>query len=89
MERIECLAENNRCPECGSKRIVEHSQYPLYVDYDVRTGKEIFKDFLTGKRIYRPSYQLMASYYKGSQFDAQCWCYECSKCGWRSELFTQ
>ena len=59
MDRIECLAEDNRCPECGSKRI------------------------------YRPSNMLLASRYLGSQFDAQCWNYECSKCGWRSELFAQ
>lgn len=89
MDRIECLAEDNRCPECGSKRIVERCQYPLYVDNDVRTGKEIFKDPLTGKRIYRPSNRLLASMYKASQFDAQCWNYECSKCGWISELFAQ
>lgn len=82
------LTEDNRCPKCGSKRIVETDQYPMHVEYDLKTGKEIFRDD-KGKRIYKPSNSLIASYWKAMQFDAQCWWYECSKCGWRSELFTQ
>lgn len=87
MDRIKCLREDNRCPECGSKRIVKHCRYPLYVDIDVRTGKEIFQNPLTGKRVYRPSNRLIASQYKASQFGMQCWNYECTNCSWKSELF--
>ncbi len=72
----------------GSKRITENIQYPMETEFDLRTGKEIFRDY-KGKRIYRPSNSLIASYWKGMQFDAQCCWYECSKCGWRSEIFTQ
>lgn len=88
MEIIECLAEDNRCPKCGSKRIIENIQYPMETEFDLRTGKEIFRDY-TGKRIYKPSNRLLALRYLSSQVDAQCWLYECSKCGWISELFTQ
>ena len=88
MDRIGCLAEDNRCPKCGSKRIIENIQYPMETEFDLRTGKEIFRDY-TGKRIYKPSNRLLALRYLSSQVDAQCWFYVCSKCGWISELFTQ
>lgn len=47
MDRIECLAEDNRCPKCGSKRIIENVQYPMETEFDLRTGKE------TIQRLYR------------------------------------
>ena len=75
MDRIGCLAEDNRCPKCGSKRIIENIQYPMETEFDLR--------------IYKPSNRLLALRYLSSQVDAQCWFYECSKCGWISELFTQ
>lgn len=37
MDRIGCLAEDNRCPKCGSKRIIENIQYPMETEFDFRT----------------------------------------------------
>lgn len=56
------LTDDNMCPRCGSKKIVVHNQYPLMVDVNLRTGKEIFTDF-RGNRTYNPSNQLLAALY--------------------------
>jgi hypothetical protein len=52
---------------------------------DLNSRKEIFKN-TDGKRIKQTN-RLLARRYKNSQFDAQCWNYECRKCGWLSEMF--
>lgn len=79
--------EGNCCPVCGSSKVVLHMSFPLYVDYDMR-GKQIIKDH-RGKRIYRPSNKLLADEYKSAMFDYQWAFYECKKCGWKSETYTQ
>lgn len=81
------LEQGNCCPECGSSKVVLHMQFPLYADFDTR-GKEIITDD-SGKRIYRPSNKLLAIQYKSSMIDFQCASYECTKCGWTSEIYTQ
>lgn len=81
------LNDDDTCPVCGSKKIVEHIQFPMYVDIDVRTGNEIFEDSY-GKRIYNPSNRFLVRRYKLQQMDAQTWNYECKKCGWISEAYT-
>lgn len=80
------FGEGNCCPECGSMKILVNYQYPLYVQEDLRTNKEVIKD-IDGKRISRPSNKLLARLYKSSQLDAQCWNFECEKCGWISKMF--
>lgn len=84
------FGEGNCCPECGSVRIDVHYQYPLQVYCDLKTGEERFYKYINGERIYvrRPSNIMLAQRYKLSQLDAQCWIYECRKCGWVSEMFT-
>lgn len=84
---IKYLTDDNKCPRCGSKKIVVRTQYPLIVIKNLRTEKEIFTDF-RGKRIYKPSNRLLAELYKSAQIDSQCWNYECKKCGWISDTYT-
>ncbi len=77
--------EGNCCPECGSLKISVNYQFPLFVEMDLNSRNEIFKD-ADGKRIKQTN-RLLARRYKNSQLDAQCWNYECRKCGWISEMF--
>lgn len=86
-EENQWLNDDNTCPVCGCKKIVAHYQFPLYVDVDVRTGKNIYKDF-DGKRIYNPSNKFLARLFNSAQMDAQFWNYECEKCGWISDAYT-
>lgn len=81
------LENGNCCPKCGSTKVVLQMQFPLIVEFDMK-GKEIIKDF-KGKRMYRPSNQILATLYKAAQLDFQCASYECKKCGWISETYTQ
>ena len=81
------LCDDNTCPACGSNKITVHYQYPLYVEKDIHTEKEIIRDS-NGKRIYKPSNRMLAFLYKVAQMDAQTWNYKCQKCGWISEAYT-
>lgn len=80
----------NCCPICGSMKIDEYIQFPLYVRKDKKTGKERFYIYKNGEKVYvpKPSNKMIANRYNNSQMDAQLWNYECRKCGWVSEGFT-
>lgn len=82
------FGDGNCCPVCGSLKMSKFIQYPLYVEEDNKTGKEIIRD-VHGKRINRPSNRLLANLYRSAQRDSQTWCFVCRKCGWTSESFTQ
>lgn len=86
---IDEYGEGNCCPECGSTRIDIDYQFPLYVSKDLKTGRERFYGYESGKKvyIYKPSDRRLAARYKSSQMDAQMWNYRCRKCGWISEPF--
>ncbi len=79
--------EGNCCPVCGSSKVVLYMQYPLFAEFDMR-GKQILKDY-RGKRVYRPSNQLLATEYKNAISDWEWAFYKCKKCGWNSETYTQ
>lgn len=81
------FGEGNCCPECNSLKISVDYQFPLEVEIDLNTHKEIIKD-CTGKRIYKPSNEILARRYKAAQMDAQLWIFSCRNCGWRSRTFT-
>lgn len=83
---IDEYGEGNCCPKCGSMKISVYYQYPLEVEEDLNTGKEIFRDS-DGKRIYNLSNRTLARLYKLSQIDAQMEIFSCRKCGWKSEAF--
>ena len=83
---IDEYGKGNCCPNCGSIRISVMYQYPLLVEEDLKTGKEIIKDSQTGKRI-KPTNRILAHRYKLSQSDAQMWQFKCRKCDWESETF--
>lgn len=76
----------NCCPKCGSTKVILWMQFPLIAQFDMK-GKEIIKDY-KGKRIYKPSNQILASLYKAAENDFQCASYECKKCGWKSKIYT-
>ena len=78
--------DGNCCPVCRSIKISKNYQFPLYVEEDLNTGKEIIRDSY-GKRICKPSNRLLAQRYRTSQIDAQMWNFECRKCGWVSGSF--
>lgn len=80
--------KGNCCPKCGSKKVSINIQYPLLVENDLNTGKEILYHVSTGKRLYNPPTRELALRYKLSKSDAQCWSYKCRKCDWVSEMFT-
>lgn len=80
--------EGNCCPKCGSVKITMSAQYPLSVEIDLKTGKQLLYD-RDGKRVVKPSNRLLAHLYRCAQMDAQLWVYSCRKCGWVSETFTQ
>ena len=78
--------DGNCCPKCGSIKISRHDQCPIYVEVDLNSGKEIFRNN-EGKRIYNPSNKMLAMLYRVAQIETQCWLYKCRKCGWESEMF--
>lgn len=82
---IDEYGEGNCCPKCGSVKISIISQFPIIVEKDLKTGNEIIRN-KAGERI-KQSNRLLARIYKKAQYDAQCWNYECRKCGWLSEMF--
>lgn len=84
---IDKNGKGNCCPKCGSKKVSVHMQYPLFVEEDLNTGKEILHDLSTGKRLYNPTIRELALRYKLAKSDAQCWSYKCRKCDWASEMF--
>lgn len=84
---IDEFGEGNCCPVCNSMKISVDYQFPLEVEMDLNSSKEILRDF-DGKRIYKPTNKMLARRYKKSQMDAQLWIFKCRKCGWRSETFT-
>lgn len=61
------LENGNCCPKCGSTKVILCKQFPLTVQFDMK-GKEIIRD-LKGRRIYKPSNQILAALYKASQYD--------------------
>lgn len=80
------LYEGNCCPKCGSSKVVLYMQFPLIAKFDMN-GRVIITDY-KGKRIYKPSNRKKAALYEqalGSEF--QCANYECTKCGWISEMY--
>lgn len=80
------LQEGNCCPKCGSSKVVLYMQFPLIAKFDMK-GHVIINDS-KGKRMYKPSNQRMAGLYKfalGGEY--QCANYECTKCGWTSEMY--
>lgn len=83
---IDECGDGNCCPVCGSLKISKQVQYPLYVEEDLNSGKEIIRD-CNGKRISKPSNRLLARLYRSSQMDSVMWVFHCRKCGWISESF--
>ncbi len=78
--------EGNCCPECGSGKVVLHMQFPLVAKFDTK-GHEIINDY-DGRRMYKPSNQRIAALYKNAlRGEVQCANYECTKCGWISEMY--
>lgn len=75
----------NCCPKCGSTKVILWKQFPLITRFDMK-GKEIIKD-LKGKRMYKPSNEILATLYKAAQQDYQCAFYDCQKCEWKSEIY--
>ncbi|HCL03787.1 MAG TPA: hypothetical protein DHW61_15510 [Lachnoclostridium phytofermentans] len=78
--------EGNCCPNCESMKVSVLYQFPLSVEKDLNTNREILRD-LDGNKIIKPSNRMLANRYKVSQNDAQLWVYECRKCGWKSNPF--
>lgn len=79
--------EGNCCPKCGRSKVILYTQFPLFVEFDMR-GKQIIKDY-RGKRVYKPSNKLLAAEYKSAISDWEWAFYRCTKCGWNSETYTQ
>lgn len=80
--------DGNCCPKCGGTRITIHEQRNLQVDRNLSSGKAI--KLCDGK--VKP----MSKMEKASAFDSAdtsggggCWSYECRKCGWKSEMYTE
>lgn len=88
MEKINRYGEGNCCPNCGSKKITKLEQRNLQVEVNLATGKP-FK-MVDGK------IRNMSNREKALAFDTAdmaggggCWAFECRKCGWKSETFTE
>lgn len=85
---IDDQGEGNCCPVCGSTRITRNEQRNLEVKVNLSTEKPFS---IRNGRI-RP----MTNREKAAAFDyadlaggGGCWSFECRKCGWHSELFTE
>lgn len=85
---IDERGEGNCCPVCGSKRITRNEQRNLEVKVNLSTKKPVS---IRNGRI-RP----MTNREKAVAFDhadlaggGGYWSFECRKCGWNSELFTE
>ena len=83
---IDEYGEGNCCPLCSSMKISVKNQYPLIIETDLKSQKQIVFDF-EGKRIYHLTNKLLAMLDSNAQHDKQCWYYECRKCGWKSKIF--
>lgn len=87
-KKLEPIWKDNKCycPVCGSTRILRREQCCLYKVYKENTGKQ-----LNPKTLKRQ----MSNREKAWQYDfastdgVGCWTYECSKCGWTSEVFRE
>lgn len=87
-ERNDVICENGvyMCPKCNSKRITLHSQCMINKLENINTGKII--DPVTKKP--GMSNRKKAQYYDmASPEGLGCWSYECRKCGWNSDVFTE
>lgn len=80
--------EGNCCPECGSLRITVHEQRNLFVDRNLSSGRVFV--------IKKGKMMNMTNRDKVIAFDCAdmsrgggCWLYECRKCGWISEMYTE
>lgn len=85
---IDTYGEGSCCPECKSTRITRHEQRNLQVDTNLSSGKVFV--------IRKGKMKSMSNRDKANAFDSAdmsggggCWSYECRKCGWRSETFTE
>lgn len=82
------FGEGNCCPECGSLKVSIIYQFVHQVEFDLKSGKEIYKD-TNGNRIYKPSTRHLATLYECSKHESNMWLYKCRKCGWISKAFTE
>lgn len=78
----------NCCPECGSPKITIHEQRNLYIDRNLPNRKPFV---MKGGKI-----RYMSNHDKVKLFDCAdmsagsgCCSYECWKCGWTSEMYTE
>ena len=76
----------NCCPKCGSLKVSIIYQFVHQVEFDLKTGKEQFRD-TRGNRIYNPSIRHRALLYECSKHETNMWFYMCRRCDWISEPF--
>lgn len=74
------------CPVCGSRRILTHSQTILQKVIDTNSGRELNPLTLKARMSNRDK---AFEYDHATSEGVGCWSYECRKCGWVSELFTE
>lgn len=86
--KIDDCGYGNCCPECGSVKITRHEQRNLEVNINVVTKNPYI--------IHNGKMKYMSNRDKAIHFDnadmsggGGCWSYECRKCGWVSDTFTE
>lgn len=85
---IDDTREGNCCPVCGSIRITRNEQRNLQVSVNLSTEKPFcmkngrMKPLSNREKAFAFDHADMAN-------EGGCWSYECRKCGWHSDLFTE
>lgn len=75
------------CPKCGSKRVTEYFQAVLQKAKDVNTGTSI--NLRTNKPYKMSNREKAQMYDMATTEGVGCWSYECRKCGWSSQIYTE
>ena len=85
---IDEYGDGNCCPKCGSTKETRHEQRNIHVNINVQSGRQFI--LKCGK--IKP----LSMKDKADAFDSAdssggggCWSFECRKCGWKSETFTE
>mgnify|MGYP001049026294 CR=1 FL=1 len=74
------------CPKCGSKRILLNEQCVLQKVTNANSGKLLNPYTLKARMSNR---EKAFEYDNASVDGVGCWYYECGKCGWTSQPYTE
>ena len=88
MKKLEPIWDDEKCccPVCGSKKILRMEQCVVYKVYSENTGAQLNPHTL---KSYMSNREKALEYDNASPEGVGCWNYQCTRCGWQSEIFVE